>query len=81
MSRSEREQHDSAPEELVRDIIGKIADKWTMLVLEVLEEHGRLRFTKLGELMGGVSQKMLTKTLSAIAEYVHPQCLSISARV
>ena len=34
-----------------------------MLVLEVLEEHGRLRFTKLGELIGGVSQKMLTKTV------------------
>ena len=34
-----------------------------MLALEVLEEHGRLRFTRLGELIGGVSQKMLTKTL------------------
>jgi DNA-binding HxlR family transcriptional regulator len=34
-----------------------------MLVLEALHEHGRLRFTRLGELIGGVSQKMLTKTL------------------
>lgn len=48
---------------LVREIIGRIADKWTMLVLETLEGHGRLRFTKLGELIGGVSQKMLTKTV------------------
>lgn len=48
---------------LVREIIGRIADKWTMLVLETLEEHGRLRFTKLGDLIGGVSQKMLTKTV------------------
>lgn len=48
---------------LVREIIGRVADKWTMLTLEVLTEHGRLRFTRLGELIGGVSQKMLTKTL------------------
>jgi DNA-binding HxlR family transcriptional regulator len=47
----------------VREIIERVADKWTTLVLEVLEEHGRLRFTKLGELIGGVSQKMLTKTV------------------
>lgn len=40
-----------------------MADKWTMLILEVLEEHGRLRFTTLGEFVGGISQKMLTKTL------------------
>jgi DNA-binding HxlR family transcriptional regulator len=50
-------------EALVREIIGRVADKWTMLVLEVLSEHGRLRFTRLGELIGGVSQKMLTKTV------------------
>lgn len=54
---------DPEVETLVREIIGRVADKWTMLVLETLEEHGRLRFTRLGELIGGVSQKMLTKTL------------------
>nr|WP_244977166.1 helix-turn-helix domain-containing protein [Deinococcus humi] len=48
---------------LVREIIGRVADKWTMLILETLEEGGRLRFTQLGELVGGISQKMLTKTL------------------
>lgn len=48
---------------LVREIIGRVADKWTMLVLEALEEHGRMRFTRLGECIGDVSQKMLTKTL------------------
>lgn len=48
---------------LVREIIGRVADKWTMLALEVLAEHGRLRFTRLGELVGDISQKMLTKTL------------------
>ena len=50
-------------EALVREIIERVADKWTMLVLEALEEHGVVRFTRLGELVGGVSQKMLTKTV------------------
>jgi DNA-binding HxlR family transcriptional regulator len=57
------EQSDPELEALVREIIGRVADKWTMLVLEALEEHGRMRFTRLGEFIGGVSQKMLTKTL------------------
>ena len=60
---SELGKDDPELEALVREIIGRVADKWTMLALEVLEEHGRLRFTRLGELIGGVSQKMLTKTL------------------
>jgi DNA-binding HxlR family transcriptional regulator len=57
------EKTDPQLDALVREIIGRVADKWTMLVLEALEEHGRLRFTRLGEFIGGVSQKMLTKTL------------------
>lgn len=63
---------------LVREIIGRVADTWTMLVLEVLEEHGELRFTRLGELVGGVSQKMLTKTVrqmerdGLVVRTVHP---------
>src|SRR3546814_17280122 len=54
---------DPAIEELVRGIIGQVADKWTMLILETLEERGTLRFTELGRHVGGISQKMLTKTL------------------
>lgn len=50
-------------ERLVRELIGRVADKWTMVALEILEQEGRLRFSRLGELMGGISQKMLTKTL------------------
>jgi len=50
-------------EALVNDLIGRVADKWTMLILEVLGEKGTLRFTRLSELVEGVSQKMLTQTL------------------
>lgn len=57
------EEVDPKIEALVREIIERVADKWTMLVLEVLEEHGTVRFTRLGELVGEISQKMLTKTV------------------
>lgn len=54
---------DPRVETLVEDLIGRVADKWTMLVLEVLVEHGECRFTRLSELVTGISQKMLTQTL------------------
>ena len=54
---------DPRVEALVTEVIGRVADKWTMIVLEVLTEHGELRFTRIGRLAGGVSQKMLTQTL------------------
>ena len=67
-----------AVDALVRDVIGQVADKWTMLILEALEEHGTVRFTHIGRLVGGISQKMLTKTLrqmecdGLITRKVHP---------
>lgn len=81
MQEQGRLQHpEVAPEveALVRDVIGQIADKWTMLILEALEEHGTLRFTQVGRIVGGISQKMLTKTLrqmecdGLITRIVHP---------
>ena len=69
---------DPRTEALVHDLIGRVADRWTMLVLEVLGEHGELRFTRLGELVPGISQKMLTQTLrhmerdGLLVRTVHP---------
>ncbi len=48
---------------LVNDLIGRVADKWTMLLLEVLHEHGEQRFTQVSRRVPGISQKMLTQTL------------------
>ena len=59
---------DPAIEALVHDIIGKVADRWTMLLLEALEEHGTMRFTQLGRAVGRISQKMLTQTLRQMEE-------------
>lgn len=54
---------DSRVEELVHELIGRVADKWTMIILEVMTEKGVVRFTRLSELVPGVSYKMLTQTL------------------
>jgi DNA-binding HxlR family transcriptional regulator len=69
---------DPKVEALVTELIGRVADKWTMIVVEVLAEHGELRFTRLGELAGGISQKMLTQTVrqmerdGLLVRTVHP---------
>ncbi|MES1973738.1 MAG: helix-turn-helix domain-containing protein [Pseudomonadota bacterium] len=69
---------DPRVEQLVNDLIGRVADKWTMLILEILAEHGELRFTRIGKLVGGISQKMLTQTLrqmerdGLLVRTVHP---------
>lgn len=69
---------DPRVEALVTEVIGRVADKWTMIVLEVLVEHGELRFTRLAELSDGISQKMLTQTLrqmerdGLVIRTVHP---------
>lgn len=55
-------------DEIVLETISRVADKWTMLVLEVLASNGVLRFTELSERVGDVSQKMLTKTLRRMEE-------------
>lgn len=72
------EQSDPRIEALVIEVIGRVADKWTLLILEVLEEHGTQRFTRIGQLVGGISQKMLTQTLKKmerdglVIRTVHP---------
>ena len=64
---------------LVHDLIDRVADKWTMLVLEALTEQAPLRFTRLAEQVSGISQKMLTQTLrqmerdGLVTRTVHPE--------
>lgn len=47
---------------LVREILGRVADKWTLQIIYELED-GPLRFSVLKKKISGVSQKMLTQTL------------------
>jgi DNA-binding HxlR family transcriptional regulator len=49
-----------------RDLLDRIGDKWTVLVLGELARHGACRFTQLRKRLSGVSEKMLTQTLRAL---------------
>ncbi|MFK4805075.1 winged helix-turn-helix transcriptional regulator [Microbacterium sp. ZW CA_36] len=51
--------------ELVRDMITRVADKWTMLVIATLAE-GPVRFTALLDAIPGISHRMLTRTLRSL---------------
>ncbi|MCA0964331.1 winged helix-turn-helix transcriptional regulator [Salipiger bermudensis] len=57
---------DAALDRLVEEIIGRVADKWTMLLIEILTEQECCRFGELSRACTGISQKMLTQTLRAM---------------
>lgn len=63
---------------LVREMLERVGDKWTLLVIEELGSGGEMRFTRLRDRIGNVSQKMLTKTLrelerdGLVTRRVHP---------
>jgi DNA-binding HxlR family transcriptional regulator len=61
----------------VRQILDRIADKWSLLVIALLDERC-LRFTELRRAIDGISQRMLTVTLrqlerdGLVRRTVHP---------
>ncbi|WP_020388587.1 winged helix-turn-helix transcriptional regulator [Kribbella catacumbae] len=46
----------------VRQILDRIGDKWSLLVIALLDNR-KLRFTELKKTIDGISQRMLTVTL------------------
>lgn len=50
----------------VRDVVDQIGDKWSMLVMMTLNQHGRTRFSALRREIGDISQRMLTVTLRSL---------------
>lgn len=50
----------------VRNVIDRIGDKWSVLVLMVLEEANVLRFNEIWTSIQTISQKMLTVTLKSL---------------
>jgi DNA-binding HxlR family transcriptional regulator len=61
----------------VRDVLDRIGDKWSVLVITLLGERA-MRFTELKRSIGLVSQRMLTRTLRGlerdglVTRTVHP---------
>lgn len=49
-------------EQVVRGILDRIGDKWTLLVVATLDGE-RMRFTELQQRIPGISQRMLSRTV------------------
>ncbi len=60
-----RHPHRSEDCRAVSDILQRVGDKWTVLVVGKLGE-GTMRFNELRAAVGGISQKMLTTTLRGL---------------
>ena len=56
---------DSETHELTRDLMGQVADRWTLLVVASLSD-GPQRFSAIQAVVAGVSHRMLSKTLRGL---------------
>lgn len=54
---------DSCP---IRDIMSRLGDKWSLLILATLHANGTMRFNDIHKSIGDISQRMLTVTLRSL---------------
>lgn len=50
----------------IRNVLSRIGDKWSMLVLFTLERHGTMRFNSLKLYVPDISKKMLSTALKVL---------------
>lgn len=50
----------------IRDVLSRLGDKWSMLVLVTLNANGVMRFSDIHKAIEDVSQRMLTVTLRTL---------------
>lgn len=50
----------------IRDILSRLGDKWSLLVLVTLNANGTMRFSDIHKSIGDISQRMLTVTLRSL---------------
>ncbi len=50
----------------IRNVLSRIGDKWSMLVLFTLERHGTMRFNSLKLYIPDISKKMLSTALKVL---------------
>ena len=50
----------------VRDVLSRLGDKWSMLVLITLNANGTMRFSDIHKTIEDISQRMLTVTLRTL---------------
>lgn len=66
MKNSEKKHEEGFGECPIRNVLDRIGDKWSMLVLLFLGGIDKMRFNELHKAVGDISQKMLTVTLKTL---------------
>ena len=61
-------QNELCPDCPIRNILARISDKWSILVLFTLNQSALMRFNALQKNIPDISQKMLTVTLRTLEE-------------
>lgn len=67
MNRNEL-RNEIAPDCPIRNILARICDKWSLLVLYTLKQEPVMRFNMLQKNIPDISQKMLTTTLRTLED-------------
>lgn len=52
----------------IRNILARVSDKWSMLVLHALSQKSPMRFTELRNAIGDATPKMLSASLKTLEE-------------
>ncbi len=50
----------------IRDVLSRLGDKWSLLVLATLNVNGIMRFSDIHKSIGDISHRMLTVTLRSL---------------
>ncbi len=52
----------------IRNILNRMSDKWSLLILSTLKQNGVMRYKDLNAAIPDISQKMLSSTLKRLEE-------------
>jgi DNA-binding HxlR family transcriptional regulator len=52
----------------IRDVLERMGDRWSMLILSMLGDNERMRFSVLKREIGDISQRMLSQTLRRLEQ-------------
>lgn len=52
----------------IRNILSRMSDKWSLLILSTLNQNGVMRYKELNAAIPDISQKMLSGTLKRLEE-------------
>lgn len=50
----------------IRNVISRFGDKWSLLVILLLNDNNKLRFNQLGKMIPDISTKVLSSTLKTL---------------